>query len=82
MKKTDNNICKRLLLNVAIFYLLEWEHFFQFLVIIMDTQPFILPDYNNNTKFFSGNDTFVIGLFTLNIFPYMNASTMDQLIKV
>jgi len=29
---------------------------------------------------FSGNDTFVIGLFTLNIFPYINASIMVQLI--
>lgn len=29
---------------------------------------------------FSGNDTFVIGLFTLNIFPYINASIFVQLI--
>lgn len=29
---------------------------------------------------FSGNDTFVIGLFTLNIFPYINASILIQLI--
>lgn len=29
---------------------------------------------------FSGNDTFVIGLFTLNIFPYINASILVQLI--
>ena len=29
---------------------------------------------------FSGNDTFVIGLFTLNIFPYINASIFIQLI--
>lgn len=28
---------------------------------------------------FSGNDTFVIGLFTLNIFPYINASILIQL---
>lgn len=30
---------------------------------------------------FSGNDTFVIGLFTLNIFPYINASILMQLIS-
>ena len=30
---------------------------------------------------FSGNDTFVIGLFTLNIFPYINASILVQLIS-
>ena len=29
---------------------------------------------------FSGNDTFVIGLFTLNILPYINASILIQLI--
>ena len=29
---------------------------------------------------FSGDDTFVIGLFTLNIFPYINASIFVQLI--
>ena len=29
---------------------------------------------------FSGNDTFVIGLFTLNIFPYINASILIQVI--
>lgn len=29
---------------------------------------------------FSGNNTFVIGLFTLNIFPYINASILIQLI--
>ena len=30
---------------------------------------------------FSGNNTFVIGLFTLNIFPYINASIIVQLIS-
>lgn len=29
---------------------------------------------------FSGNDVFVIGLFTLNIFPYINASILMQLL--
>ena len=29
---------------------------------------------------FSGDNTFVIGLFTLNIFPYINASILVQLI--
>ena len=31
---------------------------------------------------FSGNDTFIIGLFTLNIFPHINASILMQLITV
>jgi preprotein translocase subunit SecY len=29
---------------------------------------------------FAGNDTFVIGIFTLNIFPYINASILIQLL--
>ncbi len=34
----------------------------------------------NLVSTFAGNDTFVIGLFTLNIFPYINASILVQLI--
>merc|ERR1712087_265549 len=29
---------------------------------------------------FAGNETFVIGIFTLNIFPYINASILMQLL--
>jgi preprotein translocase subunit SecY len=29
---------------------------------------------------FSGDDTFVIGLFTLNIFPYINASIVQLIL--
>jgi len=38
------------------------------------------PITKNLVSTFSGNDTFVIGLFTLNIFPFINASIMVQLI--
>jgi preprotein translocase subunit SecY len=38
------------------------------------------PLTKNLVSTFSGNETFVIGLFTLNIFPYINASIMVQLI--
>jgi len=34
----------------------------------------------NLVSTFSGNDTFVIGLFTLNIFPFINASIFIQLL--
>jgi preprotein translocase subunit SecY len=34
----------------------------------------------NLVSTFAGNDTFVIGLFTLNIFPYINATILVQLI--
>jgi len=38
------------------------------------------PLTKNLVSTFAGNDTFVIGLLTLNIFPYINASIMVQLI--
>lgn len=38
------------------------------------------PFAKNIISTFSGKDTFVIGLFTLNIFPYINASIFIQLI--
>ncbi len=38
------------------------------------------PFARNIVSTFSGRDTFVIGLFTLNIFPYINASIFIQLI--
>merc|ERR1712238_369756 len=38
------------------------------------------PITKNLISTFSGNDTFVIGIFTLNIFPYINASILVQLI--
>jgi preprotein translocase subunit SecY len=34
----------------------------------------------NLVSTFSGNDTFVIGLFTLNIFPYLNATILIQIL--
>lgn len=38
------------------------------------------PFAKNIVSTFSGKDTFVIGLFTLNIFPYINASIFIQVI--
>jgi preprotein translocase subunit SecY len=38
------------------------------------------PVTKNLVSTFSGEDTFIIGLFTLNIFPYINASIMVQLL--
>jgi len=42
----------------------------------IQTQPFT----RNIISMFSSKNTFVIGLFTLNIFPYINASILIQLI--
>lgn len=38
------------------------------------------PYTRNVVSTFSGNDGFVIGLFTLNIFPYINATIITQLL--
>ena len=38
------------------------------------------PTTRNLVSTFSGNDTFVIGLFILNIFPYINASILIQVL--
>jgi preprotein translocase subunit SecY len=38
------------------------------------------PVAKNLLSTFSGDDTFVIGLFTLNIFPYINATILVQLL--
>jgi preprotein translocase subunit SecY len=39
------------------------------------------PVTKNVLSTFSGDDTFVIGLFTLNIFPYINATILVQLLS-
>ena len=46
------------------------------LAIYIQNNPFA----RNLVSTFSGKDTFVIGLFTLNIFPYINASIFIQLL--
>lgn len=46
------------------------------LAVYIQNNPFA----KNIVSTFSGKDTFVIGLFTLNIFPYINASIFIQLI--
>ena len=83
MKKTDNIILKRLLLSVAILLFIRMGTFLPIPGINHGHLAFYIqqhPITKNLISTFSGNDTFVIGLFTLNIFPFINASIMVQLI--
>jgi preprotein translocase subunit SecY len=83
MKKTDDILIKRLLLSVGILQFIRMGTFLPIPGINHGHLAFYIqqhPITKNLVSTFSGNDTFVIGLFTLNIFPYINASIMVQLI--
>lgn len=83
MKKTDDILLKRLLLSVGILLFIRMGTFLPIPGINHGHLAFYIQQHpltKNLVSTFSGNDTFVIGLFTLNIFPYINASIMVQLI--
>jgi preprotein translocase subunit SecY len=83
MKKTDDILLKRLVLSVGILLFIRMGTFLPIPGINHGHLAFYIqqhPITKNLVSTFSGNDTFVIGLFTLNIFPYINASIMIQLI--
>ena len=83
MKKTNDILLKRLLLSVGILLFIRMGTFLPIPGINHGHLAFYIqqhPITKNLVSTFSGNDTFVIGLFTLNIFPYINASIMVQLI--
>uniref|UniRef100_A0AB74TKB3 Protein translocase subunit SecY n=1 Tax=Thalassiosira duostra TaxID=3145220 RepID=A0AB74TKB3_9STRA len=83
MKKTNDILLKRLLLSVGILLFIRMGTFLPIPGINHGHLAFYIqqhPITRNLVSTFSGNDTFVIGLFTLNIFPYINASIMVQLI--
>ncbi len=83
MKKTDDILLKRLLLSVGILLFIRMGTFLPIPGINHGHLAFYIqqhPITKNLVSTFLGNDTFVIGLFTLNIFPYINASIMVQLI--
>ena len=82
-KKTDDILLKRLLLSIVILLFIRMGTFLPIPGINHAHLAFYIqqhPITKNLVSTFSGNDTFVIGLFTLNIFPYINASIMVQLI--
>jgi len=85
IKKTgDNNILlKRLLLSLGILIFIRMGTFLPVPGIDHGQLAFYIQRHTITKSLvstFSGNDTFVIGLFTLNIFPYINASILMQLL--
>ena len=85
MKETnDNNILlKRLLLSLGILIFIRLGTFLPVPGIDHGYLAFYIQRHSLTRSLvstFSGNDTFVIGLFTLNIFPYINASILMQLL--
>ena len=74
MKKTDDILLKRLLLSVGILLFIRMGTFLPIPGINHGHLAFYIqqhPITKNLVSTFSGNDTFVIGLFTLNIFPFI-----------
>ena len=85
MKETgDNNILlKRLLLSLGILIFIRLGTFLPVPGIDHGYLAFYIQRHSLTRSLvstFSGNDTFVIGLFTLNIFPYINASILMQVL--
>ena len=80
----DKNILlNRLLLSLGILIFIRIGTFLPVPGINHNHLAFYIQQHpltKNLVSTFSGEDTFVIGLFTLNIFPYINASIMVQLI--
>lgn len=84
-KKLDNNniLLKRLLLSLAVLLFVRLGTFLPIPGVDHENLTFYIQRHTitkNLVSTFSGNDTFVIGLFTLNIFPYINASILIQLL--
>jgi preprotein translocase subunit SecY len=81
--KDSNILLKRLLLSLGLLIFIRMGTFLPVPGIDHGHLAFYIQRHSitkNLVSTFSGNDTFVIGLFTLNIFPYINASIMVQLI--
>ena len=84
-KKIDNNniLLKRLFLSLVILLFVRVGTFLPIPGIDHENLMFYIQRHTVTKSLvstFSGNDTFVIGLFTLNIFPYINASILIQLL--
>ena len=82
-KDIRDTILKRLLISLGILLLIRIGTFLPVPGINQTDLAFYLQRHSvtkNLISTFSGDNTFVIGLFTLNIFPYINASILVQLI--
>ena len=85
IKQTNdkNILLNRLLLSLGILVFIRIGTFLQVPGINHNHLAFYLERHSMTKSLvstFAGNDTFVIGIFTLNIFPYINASILIQLL--
>lgn len=82
-KDIRDTILKRLFISLGILLLIRIGTFLPVPGINHTDLAFYLQRHSVTRSListFSGDNTFVIGLFTLNIFPYINASILVQLI--
>ena len=82
-KEIRDIILKRLVITVGIILLIRVGTFLPVPGINHSDLAFYIQSHSvakSLVSTFSGDNTFVIGLFTLNIFPYINASILVQLI--
>ena len=82
-KEIRDIILKRLLITIGILLVIRVGTFLPVPGIDHSDLAFYIQSHSVTRSLvstFSGDDTFVIGLFTLNIFPYINASILVQLI--
>jgi len=82
-KEIRNILRKRLLVTLGVLLVIRIGTFLPVPGINHNDLAFYLQTHSvtrNLVSTFSGDNTFVIGLFTLNIFPYINASIFVQLI--
>ena len=82
-KEIRDTILKRLLVTLGVLLFIRVGTFLPVPGINHSDLAFYIQSHSVTRSLvstFSGNDTFVIGLFTLNIFPYINASILVQLI--
>ena len=82
-KEIRNILLERLLVTLGIILVIRLGTFLPVPGINHNDLAFYIQSHSVTKSLvstFSGNDTFVIGLFILNIFPYINASILIQLI--
>ena len=82
-KQIRDILITRLLFSLVILLLIRTGTFLPVPGINQSDLAFYIQRHSvtkNLISTFSGNNTFVIGLFTLNIFPYINATIFIQLL--
>jgi preprotein translocase subunit SecY len=82
-EKIQDVLLQKLLVTLGIILFIRIGTFLPVPGISIANLMYYLRDHSiarNLVSTFSGNETFVIGIFTLNIFPYINASILMQLL--